>query len=216
MTAVGCAPGGPAADTGAVLRCVVVLAGGGSRRLGYDKISARLGDTTVLDHLLDGLVGALPGVPLVGVGPPRATRQAVTWVREDPPGGGPVAGLARALQELAPDDGPDDGWLAVVAGDQPFAAQAVAVLAERAGRADADAVLALDDDRPQPLLGVYRVGALRAAIGNDAADRSVRSVARVLRVVEVPVPPGAARDVDTADDLAAARRAAEEADGLRE
>ncbi len=190
-----------------MLRCVVVLAGGGSRRLGHDKLAARLGETTVLDHLLDALGRVLAGVEVVCVGPPRDTHRQVLWQVEDPPGGGPVAGIACALDRL--DDGEPD-WVGVVAGDQPFAAGAVAQLAQRAGAVspDVDALLAVDGDRPQPLLAVYRVDALRRAIGAERANRSVRSVVRLLRVQEVAVQPGASLDVDTAEDLERARHTA--------
>lgn len=185
-----------------MLHCVVVLAGGSSRRLGQDKIVAPLAGGTVLDELLATLGRRLPDTPVVCVGPPRDTQRQVTWLIEDPPGGGPVAGLARAL-----DDVPDGAWLAVVAGDQPFAGIAVELLAREAEGApsDVDAVLALDGGRAQPLLAVYRADPLRRAIGDDRADRSVRSVVRALRVAEVAVPQGSALDVDTADDLERAR-----------
>ncbi|HEX3004529.1 MAG TPA: NTP transferase domain-containing protein [Angustibacter sp.] len=185
-----------------MLHCVIVLAGGSSRRLGHDKIVAALATGTVLDELLGSLDEQLPATPVVCVGPPRVTQRQVTWLIEDPPGGGPVAGLARAL-----DDVPDAAWLAVVAGDQPFAGPAVGLLAREAAGApsDVDAVLALDDGHAQPLLAAYRAGPLRAAIGDQRADRSVRSVVRALRVREVAVPPGSALDVDTADDLQRAR-----------
>lgn len=185
-----------------MLHEVVVLAGGASRRLGHDKIAAPLAGSTVLDTLLDALHLRLPGTPVVCVGPPRPTHRPVTWLVEDPPGGGPVAGLARAL-----DDVPDGVWLAVVAGDQPFAGTALELLAREAAGApsDVDAVLALDDGRAQPLLAVYRTTPLRAAIGDERADRSVRSVVRDLRVREVAAPEGSAFDVDTAADLEQAR-----------
>jgi molybdopterin-guanine dinucleotide biosynthesis protein A len=196
-----------------VLSSVVVLAGGRSRRLGHDKLVARLGDGTVLDHLLDALGRVLAGVPILCVGPPRDTQRQVTWLIEDPPGGGPVAGIARALDHLDETDQidqADDGWLAVVAGDQPFAAEALAGLTREAlgAGSDVDAVLARDGERTQPLLAVYRVGALRRAIGADAANRSVRSVVRELRARELVVPRGSALDVDTAADLEAARHVA--------
>ncbi|MGN6611874.1 MAG: molybdenum cofactor guanylyltransferase [Angustibacter sp.] len=194
-----------------MLHQVVVLAGGASRRLGHDKIVAPLAVGTVLDALLDALDQRFPGTPVVCVGPPRPTQRQVTWLIEDPPGGGPVAGLARAL-----DDVPDAAWLAVVAGDQPFAGPALGLLTREAAVApsDVDAVLALDDGRAQPLLAVYRAAPLRAAIGDERADRSVRSVVRALRVREVAVPEGSAFDVDTADDLERARARAR--GGVRE
>jgi molybdopterin-guanine dinucleotide biosynthesis protein A len=127
----------------------------------------------------------------------------VTWVREDPPGGGPVAGLARALDEL-----PDDAVLAVLAGDQPFAAAALATLrASWPTPVDpADGVCAVDEDgRRQPLLAVYRAGALRSAVGPSPAGRSMRSVLSGLALAEVAVPAHLLLDVDTPADLDRAR-----------
>ena len=74
---------------------VIVLAGGESRRFGSDKLVAVLDDRTLLDHALDGIpAGAMVAV----VGPERPLSRAVTFLREDPPGGGPAAGLITGLQ----------------------------------------------------------------------------------------------------------------------
>jgi molybdenum cofactor guanylyltransferase len=190
-----------------MLTCVVVLAGGGSRRLGRDKLAVRLAGVTVLDRLLDGLERVLPAVPVVVVGRARVTQRAVTWLVEDPPGGGPVAGLARALDQLA--DQPE-ALVAVVAGDQPFAAAAVHRLAAAAAVSSSAAVVAADAAGVmQPLLGVYRCGALRAAIGSERSGRSMRSVLARLDVTVVEVDPRWCIDVDTAADVRAARRVAE-------
>lgn len=186
------------------LRRVVVLAGGGSRRLGHDKMAAALGDTTVLDTLLDAVARHQQHVPVVVVGPQRSTRTEVGWRREHPPGGGPVAGLAAAIADLDPPD-----VVGVVAGDQPFAAPALGVLLA-ALRADelADAAIGVDPGgHDQPLLGVYRAGPLQRAIGEVAAGRSVRSVVGALAVVRVPLQVQWCLDVDTAADLAAVRAA---------
>lgn len=195
---------------------VIVLAGGRSARLGEDKTTADVGGATVLDRLLDGLARELPGVPVIAVGPRRPTTLDVTWVREEPPGGGPVAALAAALCAASPAiaGGPDDEVLAVVAGDHPFAAPAVAHLAAALGTAGpaVDAVIGTDGDgRLQLLLGVHRGAALRAAVGDLAtgaeglSGRSVRAVVQRLRVQPVPLLPAWSLDVDTAQDLARAR-----------
>lgn len=182
---------------------VVVLAGGGSRRLGHDKLAAALGSGTVLDALLTGLAAAAPGVPVTAVGPPRTTALPVTWVREEPAGGGPVAGLVAGLAGLD-----DTAVVAVLAGDAPFAAPALGPLA--AALRDTDAAVGTDPDgHDQPLLALYRVGPLRRAVGPRAAGSSVRSVLGRLTAVRVPLAPLWCLDVDTADDLAAVRAAAQ-------
>ncbi|HEX8498386.1 MAG TPA: NTP transferase domain-containing protein [Actinomycetales bacterium] len=197
-----------------LLHHVVVLAGGRSARLGEDKTTADLGGTTVLDRLLDGLAEQLPGVPVTAVGPWRPTTLDVTWVREEPPGGGPVAALAAALWASPPPSQPDVELLAVVAGDHPFAAPAVPHLAAAlvASGAGVDAAVGVDaTGRLQLLLGVHRGAALRAVVaglatGDDGVGgRPVRSVVERLRVQPVPLQPRWTLDVDTAHDLARAR-----------
>ena len=181
---------------------MVVLAGGGSQRLGHDKLAAALGraggGVTVLDALLTGVRDALPLVDVTAVGPLRTTTQPVTWVREDPPGGGPVAGLSAGLVGL------DDGDVVVVlAGDQPFVGPALPLLLDALG--DAEGAIGVDPSgADQPLTGCYRVGPLRQAVGADPAGRSVRSVIVALTVVRVPLSAQASLDVDTAADLARA------------
>jgi molybdopterin-guanine dinucleotide biosynthesis protein A len=187
---------------------VVVLAGGASRRWGgRDKTAVLLGGRTVLEHAVASLVaGAGVGLPdAVVVGPPdhpaRAVLTAVGWVREEPPGGGPVAGLAAALPGL-----PD---LAVVgAGDAPFAGEAVPSLL-RALTDDVDAAIGADAvGRDQLLLGVYRVAALRTALASfgELGGARLRDVVAGLRVVRIPVGARATLDLDTPEDLATAER----------
>ena len=177
---------------------VVVLAGGTSRRFGADKLAAPLGTSTVLDRLL----GALPsGWPVVLVGPARATvRPDAVWVYEQPSGGGPLAGVAAAMAVARTD------VVAVVAGDMPFAAPALATLvaALDASGADVGGAVARVDGRVNALLAAYRVDALRTALPASPHGLPARTLLTVPHV-EVPVPARLARDVDTTDDLEAAR-----------
>jgi molybdopterin-guanine dinucleotide biosynthesis protein A len=187
---------------------VVVLAGGASRRWGgLDKTSVLLGDRTVLEHAVRGLVaGAGVGLPdAVVVGPPghaaRGGLTGVRWVREEPPGGGPVAALAAASPGL-----PD--VVVVGAGDAPFAGEAVPSLLG-ALTEDVDGAIGVDaEGRDQLLLGVYRVGALRRALVSvgDPAGARLRDVVAGLKVMRVPVGTRAALDLDTPEDLATAER----------
>lgn len=178
----------------------VVLAGGRSTRFGSDKLAAPLHGTALLDRLL----GALPaGWPVVLVGPRRETvRPGGVWVLEDPPGGGPLAGVATGVAAVGTD------LVAVVAGDMPHAAGALPALLDAldaAGPSVAAAVAVDDVDHVNPLLGVYRVAAVRAGLPPDAHDGPAKRLLRlphtVIRVVGSP-----GRDVDTPTDLERLRR----------
>jgi molybdenum cofactor guanylyltransferase len=176
----------------------VVLCGGAGRRFGGDKTRADLAGSSVLDHVLDGLPS---GWPVVCVGDPRPTRRPVRWCREDPPGGGPVAGIAAALPDV------DSPVVVVLGGDMPYAADPAPSLASRLTEdPDLEAVLGRDGDgRLQPLLAAYRTEALRTALPQPAAGTPVMRLLDALRTLVVPLPEGAALDVDTTEDLERAR-----------
>ncbi len=174
---------------------VVVLTGGRARRFGSDKLAAPLRGTTVLEHLLDALP---PSWPVVAVGAPRDLRREVAWTSEDPPGGGPfaavLAGASLARTTL----------VAVVAGDMPDAAPALARLVEvlAAAGPEVEAAVAVDDDGvPNPLLAVYRTGAVAGSANRPTAGVPARTLLELAHV-EVDVPGTASRDVDTPADLA--------------
>lgn len=87
----------PATDFGAV-----ILTGGTAARLdGADKAGLEVGGTTLLEHALGAAAGASE---VVVVGPDVPTSRPVTFVREDPPGGGPAAGLLAGLAGFARSD----------------------------------------------------------------------------------------------------------------
>jgi molybdopterin-guanine dinucleotide biosynthesis protein A len=179
----------------------LVLCGGRSRRLGpdgADKTAARLGDTTVLDHLLDALP---PEWPVVAVGVQRPTVRDVRWARESPAGGGPVAALATGLALV------DTMLVVVLAGDMPFAAAAATDVAATLGHdGTTEAAVAVDPDgRANPLLAAYRTAALRHALPDAPANVPARSLL-ILRHETVAVDALAALDVDTPEALATARR----------
>ncbi|MCK1817866.1 MULTISPECIES: NTP transferase domain-containing protein [Streptomyces] len=137
----------------------IVLAGGAARRLGgADKAAVTVGGRPLLDRVLDACRDARRTVV---VGPPRPTRRPVRWVREDPPGGGPLAALAAgagAAEVTAP-------LVAVLATDLPFLTPATPRALLAALPPDADGVLEQDaDGRDQPLTAVYRTEPLRRAL----------------------------------------------------
>lgn len=189
---------------------IVVLAGGTSARLGGgDKTALDVGGRTILVGLLTGL----PDVPTVVVAPPPTSPLPdelahVRWTREDPPGGGPAAGLAAGVAAL-----PESIDIVVaLAGDQPFAASAVRRLV--AGlRSDpgVGAVLGIDaGGRAQPLLAAYRAAELAPVLPQVRPGDSIRSAVAGITCSFLPLASAEYLDVDDPDDLALAREIADE------
>ncbi|MCR3751030.1 molybdenum cofactor guanylyltransferase [Lentzea californiensis] len=166
---------------------VIILTGGTGERLGgVDKAALSYRDATLLDHVLSVVDDAAQKV-VVG---PEKDLPGVVWAREDPPGGGPLAGLAAGLAKITED------WVAVLAVDQPgLTADTIARL-RAAGR---NAVL--KDDRVQWLIGYWNAADLRAALPGDPRNLPLRKTLLRLDPVEVSALPGEARDVDTPADL---------------
>ena len=181
---------------------VIVLAGGSSRRFGSDKLGALLPDgRSVLDSCLLGMPSAWD---LVVVGPSRPVPSAVSarvrWVRESPPGGGPLAGIAAGLDVVTAD------VVCVAPGDAPRAGEVLPLLvaALQADGSVAAAVLSDGEGRANPVLAAYRVVELRGAIPDAPEDVPARSLL-VLPHHEVSAP-FKVRDVDTREDLDAMSR----------
>jgi len=173
----------------------VVLAGGAARRMGgADKPGLRVGGRSMLEWVVEAVRGA---DAVVVVGPPRP-RPRARYVREDPPGAGPLPALRAGLAEVGSD------WFALLAADMPFLDRA-AVAALRAAAAPGDGAVLVDGDgQPQWLAGVWRTAAVRAALA-DYPGRSLRGLLGPLDPARV-VRPAAARDCDTPEELARARR----------
>lgn len=188
----------------------VVLAGGTARRLGgTDKLALDVGGRPLLDRVLAAVADA---GRVVVVGPTRAVAGPVTWAREEPPGGGPVAGLAAGLRlATAP-------AVAVLAGDLPFLDASVVRRLRRHACGVDGAVLIDDEGRDQLLAGVWDADGLRAALQrlDGVADQSMRRLVAGCRLHRVSVPsavgsPQPWLDCDTAEDVALARALAADA-----
>lgn len=178
----------------------VVLAGGTAQRMGgIDKGSVQVDGVSLLERVLAATVQA---GEVVVVGSPVRTTRAVTWTVEDPPLGGPAAGVLAAVDRLrgAPD------LVLVLAVDLPRVHPGTVTRLVRAVEHDPDAdgaVLVDRDGRRQTLAAVYRHRSLAAA-GSRHPHRSglpMRRLVGALRLVEVDAVGDEARDVDTWADL---------------
>lgn len=178
----------------------ILLAGGrGSRVDGAVKPLFEVNGTTLLQRAVDAARSG--GADRVVVAAPVLDEQLdVVWVREDPPFGGPVAGIVAALPEVDADE------VYVIACDLPTADAAVVLLSAPLS-AGVDGAC-LDDGRRQWLIGRYRTASLRAAasaLPDRGRDASMRALLGGLAVTSVSVDPAMTHDVDTWDDLTKAR-----------
>jgi molybdopterin-guanine dinucleotide biosynthesis protein A len=183
---------------------VVVLAGGAARRLGgADKPGVRVGGRTLLDRVLAACADA--GTTVV-VADPRPTARPVTWAREDPPGGGPLAALDAGLRHTTA------RYVLVLSADLPFLQEGTARLLLTVLRTGgADGVLLTDaDGRDQPLVAAYRTPSLRHELASLTKEHGaltglpLRRLTAALDLTRVP-DPVASFDCDTWDDIATAR-----------
>ncbi|MBK9739145.1 MAG: molybdenum cofactor guanylyltransferase [Actinobacteria bacterium] len=183
----------------------VILAGGRSTRLGFDKSRATVGGRTLLGALIDDIPA---DVPIVVVGPESTeVPRAVAWATEPRRFGGPVSGLACGLEMTS------TPWVAVLAVDMPAAGRVATALAASARDVppQADALVPCDESGiRQPLAALYRVEALRRAISEAGLvfGLSMCAVTDRLNVTESSDDDVVRdlRDIDTPEDLAAARR----------
>lgn len=139
----------------------VVLAGGPPERLGVEQCELRFEGRSLLNIALDAVLRAETRVM---VGPDRpGLPEDCRCVIEQPRFAGVLAALETGLGALDPEE---PAFVAVVAADQPYAEDALAVvLSEVAVRSAFDGWVAADPTgRTFPLLAVYRKRALAAAL----------------------------------------------------
>ena len=196
--------GGPRPD----LAAIVVGGGGGERLGGVSKPDLVFGGARLIDRVCGALLEAC-GAGCVAVVPPAVrVPNSVRRTLEDPPGGGPLAGIDAGLSALG---APVDAWVVVVSVDCPGIADVLAALLDEP-LGDRCEGRILRGGVPEPfdqyLMGVYRAGALRRVIDEAVARRGsvrgmgVRRVLRALAVERVDVSADVCRDVDTPEDVA--------------
>lgn len=170
----------------------MILAGGTAVRLdGADKASLEHQGRTLLEHALAAVADA---AEVVVVGEEVPTSRPVTFRREDPPFGGPAAGLLAGRSGLV-----RPGDTAVLAVDMPHVTGATfarlwAAAADRDG-----AVLVGADGRRRLVLALSATAFERTP--TDAHNLSIHAFTRELDLAEVPAEGEEDRGVDTWADL---------------
>jgi molybdopterin-guanine dinucleotide biosynthesis protein A len=174
----------------------VVLAGGTAARMGgVDKASIELGGRTLLAWALDATVDA---GEVVVLGDWVRTERPVTFVREDPPYGGPAAGLLAGLDVFAR----PPRQVVVLAVDMPRVSMDT-VTRLRAAAAGHDGAALHDADGRRQLALVLDVERLRS-LAPPYAERHGLPLHRLLGALDLAAVPAVgdeARDIDGWADL---------------
>jgi molybdopterin-guanine dinucleotide biosynthesis protein A len=174
---------GPSQTTGAT---GIVLAGGRSTRFGSDKLAVPVEGVPLLHHPILRLAEVCREV-LVVVAPDAEEPSTplavpVRLVRDASEGQGPLAGVLAGLSEVGTD------WALVAGGDMPTLQTSVLLEMLRVGaRAEVDAVVLQDGDRPRPLPLVLRTRPAREAAHAllHAGERRLRALPDALRTAAI-------------------------------
>jgi molybdopterin-guanine dinucleotide biosynthesis protein A len=176
---------------------LLVLAGGGSRRMGRPKAWLEVGDTFLLRYVTDNLAPAFAEV-MVAFAEPEQMEQPVPYriVFDRKHSAGPLAGLEAGLLASHND------VTFAVACDMPYVTQEVAQMAVAAARR-CDAALPRIGGRPEPLCGAYRRSALPFITGALNTGRlKAADIANDLDVTWLEgLDPKMFRSLNTTEDL---------------
>jgi molybdopterin-guanine dinucleotide biosynthesis protein A len=185
----------------------IVLTGGRSSRLGSaTKSQLYLAEETLLRRTL-AAASAARRIVVVGPDPAESLPTGVLRTREDPPFGGPAAGVAAGMDSLARASTTTSEAVLVFACDMPHVDRATPLLLQGLlGHLEADGVVPVDaEGHPQLLAAAYRTSRLAAAIALHEETGSLHSLpmrrlVQDLDLVPIVVPTDATADVDTWED----------------
>jgi len=183
---------------------LIILTGGSGRRLGgAEKSQIEIGNSTLLERAITPWPET---TKLIVSGPEEPTSRPVIFCREDPPGGGPAAGIAAAIDLVSSD------LVGVLAVDMPWSAPVL--LATRQTLMDhpeSNLVVPIGPDgRHQLLCSLWRTADLRTIVESlgDLHGRPVRDLVERASMVTMPVDPSDSPlldDIDTPSDVTRAR-----------
>lgn len=185
----------------------IVLSGGTSSRFGSDKASAKINGQTLLELLITNLLAeGLEEIVVVGpkvvlnLGKTLEVAAKITFVREAPEFGGPVAAIAAAISEIQSEQ------VAIFATDMPFAPKFLPALKARLdakleskldskleSKLAGDVALIVDSQGfAQPLAALYQSAPLKEALSelakiNGVSGQSMKRLIIDLKQVLVPL-----------------------------
>ena len=176
---------------------LLVLAGGGSRRMGHPKAWLEVGDTILLRYVVDRLAPAFSEV-MVSFAEPEQLEAPLPYriVFDRKRSAGPLAGLEAGLLAAR------NEVIFAVACDMPYVTQEIAQMAIAAARRS-DAAIPRIDGLPEPVCGAYRRSALAAITeALDAGRLKTRDTISDLDVTWLEgLDPALFRSLNTPDDL---------------
>lgn len=176
---------------------LLVLAGGGSRRMGRPKAWLEAGSTYLLKYTADRLASGFTEV-LVSFAEPEQLEQPVPYrvVFDRKVSAGPLAGIEAGIMAAHQE------VVFVLACDMPYVTPVVAEMAVAAARS-CDAAIPRIDGRAEPVCGAYRRSALPTIKG--ALDVGRYKVADVTEFLDVTwledLEPDQFRSLNTPADL---------------
>lgn len=176
--------------------CAVILAGGVAARLdGADKASLEVAGRSLLEYAIDSVIDASE---VVVVGDPVPTERPVTFIRENPRHGGPVAALLTGRDTLLI----DARRIAVLAVDMPhLTPYTFRRLNEAAAGHDGAALVDPDGRRQLALiLNVERLDAVRPD-HEGQHNLALHTLLAKLDLAAVAALGNEHRDIDTWADL---------------
>jgi molybdopterin-guanine dinucleotide biosynthesis protein A len=168
---------------------------------GVDKPGLTVAGCSLLEHVVSTVRAHTPTTGVIVVGPERE-RPRARYVREDPPGAGPVPALRAGLARV------EAPRVVLLAADLPYLTPGHLVALDEAldgPPKSAGAVLVDESGREQWLTGVWRTGTLTAAL-SAYTGRSLYGLLGPLAPAHVAFSTeGRGFDVDTPRDLDRAR-----------
>lgn len=173
----------------------VILAGGKSTRMGFDKQLLKINERKLFDIVSESLYEIFDDVAVVTNKPFLYTESSVRVLKDDFPGMGPLAGIHTALKNSKSE------YVYLLACDMPVICQDyIRYMMDTIRKTDKDICVTRKDDWIEPFNAFYSVKLLKNCEQRLLDDNS--SVFRFIKSSDtVVIPEEKAKDFDTGMDM---------------